>query len=220
LVLLSALMVLLPYVYLPAAYHTEILLSWLNNINPFSKNHIVELGEGGFIDMGALITKFLTGLNIEGEAQVDWFSMGAKGVFITTQIFRLMVLASCWFWLERFRKLAIPQWELLTMSIFLACIPLAFPHQRDYSLFMTWPLLTFVLNDVVFHWNNLQKWVFWGLLLGATLMGTVVFFEALPFDLRRDISGYRIQGIGGLIFLLFSQGYLFHKSKSSPQVEH
>lgn len=220
LVLLSALMVLLPYVYLPAAYHTEILLSWLNNINPFSKNHIVELGEGGFIDMGALITKFLTGLNIEGEARVDWFSMGAKGVFITTQIFRLMVLASCWFWLERFRKLAIPQWELLTMSIFLACIPLAFPHQRDYSLFMTWPLLTFVLNDVVFHWNNLQKWVFWGLLLGATLMGTVVFFEALPFDLRRDISGYRIQGIGGLIFLLFSQGYLFHKSKSSPQVEH
>ena len=41
-VLLSVLMVVLPYAYLPTAYHTEILLSWLNNINPFSKNHIVE----------------------------------------------------------------------------------------------------------------------------------------------------------------------------------
>jgi hypothetical protein len=211
--LLSVLMVLLPYVYLPAAYHTEILLSWLNNINPFSKNHIVELGEGGFIDMGALITKYLTGLNIEGEARVDWFSMGEKGVFVTTQIFRLMVLTSCWFWLVKFRKLAIQHWELLSMSVFLACIPLAFPHQRDYSLFMVWPLLVFMLNDVVFHRKSLRGSTFYGLLLGAMLMGSVIFFEALPFDLRRDISGYRIQGIGGLIFLIFAQGYLWAKSK-------
>jgi hypothetical protein len=200
-------MVVVPYVYLPADYHSEILQSWLNNINPFSKNHIVELGEGGFIDMGALITKYLTGLNIEGEARVDWFSMGATGVFATTQLFRLLVLTTCWFWLVRFRKLAIPQWELLTMSMFLAFIPLAFPHQRDYSLFMVWPLLVFVLNDVIFEPSSVKKWVLWGLFFGALLMGVVVFFEALPFDLRRDISGYRIQGIGGLIFLIFAQGY-------------
>ena len=213
-VLLSVAMVVVPYAYLPADYHSEILRSWLNNINPFSKNHIVELGEGGFIDMGALITKYLTGLNIEGEARVDWFSMGATGVFATTQLFRLLVLTTCWFWLVRFRKLAIPQWELLTMSMFLACIPLAFPHQRDYSLFMVWPLLVFVLNDVIFQPSLVKKWVLWGLFLGALLMGVVVFFEALPFDLRRDISGYRIQGIGGLIFLIFAQGYFYHKLKS------
>lgn len=212
-VVLSVLMVVLPYAYLPTAYHTEILLSWLNNINPFSKNHIVELGEGGFIDMGALITKYLTGLNIEGEARVDWFSMGASGVFITTQLFRLMVLASCWFWLERFRKSAMPHWELLTMSVFLACIPLAFPHQRDYSLFMVWPLLLFMLYDAIFNPSTVKSFTFYGLLLGAILMGSVVFFEALPFDIRRDISGYRIQGLGGLIFLIFAQGYLWNKSK-------
>jgi hypothetical protein len=163
--------------------------------------------------MGALITKYLTGLNIEGEARVDWFSMGEKGVFVTTQIFRLMVLTSCWFWLVKFRKLAIQHWELLSMSVFLACIPLAFPHQRDYSLFMVWPLLVFMLNDVVFHRKSLRGLTFYGLLLGAMLMGSVIFFEALPFDMRRDISGYRIQGIGGLIFLIFAQGYLWAKSK-------
>jgi hypothetical protein len=48
------------------------------------------------------------------------------------------------------------------------------------------------------------------------LMGSVIFFEALPFDLRRDISGYRIQGIGGLIFLIFAQGYLWSKLKGDP----
>ena len=216
-VLLSVAMVILPYAYLPATYHTEILVSWMNNINPFSKNHIVELGEGGFIDMGALITKYLTGLNIEGEARVDWFSMGATGVFITTQLFRLLVLASCWYWLERFRKLAQPRWELLSMSVFLACIPLAFPHQRDYSLFMVWPLLLFVLNDVIYAPAIRRTFTFYGLMIGATLMGSIVFFEALPFDIRRDISGYRIQGIGGLIFLIFAQGYLWNKLKGINQ---
>jgi len=107
----------------------------------------------------------------------------------------------------------MPHWELLTMSVFLACIPLAFPHQRDYSLFMVWPLLLFMLYDVIFIPSTVKSFSFYGLLLGAILMGSVVFFEALPFDIRRDISGYRIQGLGGLIFLIFAQGYLWNKSK-------
>jgi hypothetical protein len=77
---------------------------------------------------------------------------------------------------------------------------------------MVWPLLLFVLNDVIFQRNSLNRLTVYGLLVGAVLMGSVIFFEALPFDMRRDISGYRIQGIGGLIFLIFSQGYLWTKS--------
>ena len=207
-VVLSILMVLLPYVYLPFHYHTEILGGWLSNINPFSKNHIVELGEGGFIDMGALITKYLTGLNVEGESRIDWFSMGATGVFITTQLFRLVVLLTCWFWLIRMRKSEISYGNLLVTAIFLASIPLAFPHQRDYSLFMTWPMLLLILNDVIFGKKTLPKWLFVGLFLGATLMGTIIFFEALPFEWRKNISGYRIQGLGGLIFLIYSHLYI------------
>jgi hypothetical protein len=76
---------------------------------------------------------------------------------------------------------------------------------------MVWPMMMFIMNDVFFGNVVLKKWIVVGLFLGALLMGTIVFFEALPFDLRRDISGYRIQGIGGLIFLLFSQGYLWAK---------
>jgi hypothetical protein len=81
---------------------------------------------------------------------------------------------------------------------------------------MVWPLLLFMLNDAIFRRKSLRGLTFYGLLLGAILMGSVVFFEALPFDLRRDISGYRIQGIGGLIFLIFAQGYLWSKLKGDP----
>lgn len=88
-----------------------------------------------------------------------------------------MVLTSCWFWLVKFRKLAIEHWELLSMSVFLACIPLAFPHQRDYSLFMVWPLLVFMLNDAIFHRKSLRGLTFYGLLLGAILMGSVIFLR-------------------------------------------
>ena len=146
-ILLVVGMILLPFFYLPTKYHVELLHSWMLNINPFSKNHIVELGEGGFIDFGALITKYLTGLNIEGEARVAWFSMGATGVFITTQLFRLGVLASCSYWIWKFRNQKEQKHTILLMSIFMASIPLAFPHQRDYSLFMMWPMVLLILQD-------------------------------------------------------------------------
>ena len=210
-VLLCILMVLLPYVYLPFNYHNEILRGWLANINPFSKNHIVELGEGGFIDMGALITKYLTGLNVEGEARIDWFSMGERGVFVTTQIFRLLVLGSCWYWLVRFKNGRIQHANLWVMAIFLASIPLAFPHQRDYSLFMMWPMAILILNDYILGDRFVSKSILFGLFIGAILMGAIVFFEALPFEWRKNISGYRIQGLGGLVFLVFSHFYLNRK---------
>lgn len=214
-VLISVGMVIIPYLYLPWDYHNEILISWLKNINPFSKNHIVELGEGGFVDIGALITKYLTGLNVLGESRVDWFAMNEKGVFIATQLFRLGVLFSCWFWLVRFKKLKALQWELWVTSIFLASIPLAFPHQRDYSLFMMWPLLILILGDCFFGERPVSKTVIFGLFSGAFLMGLIVFFEALPFEWRKNISGYRIQGLGGLIFLIFGHIFLRTKSKAT-----
>jgi len=195
------------------------------NINPFSKNHILELGEGGFIDFGALVTKFLTGLNIEGENRVAWFSMGASGVFITTQVFRILVLFSCCYWVWKFRNISDQKKSILLMSIFMASIPLAFPHQRDYSLFMMWPLVLVVLRDWYMSLQNdhvalvnkphtLPNWIKAGLFTGSILMGLIVFFEALPFDIRAWISGYRIQGIGGLIFLLFGHCYLDWKVKN------
>ena len=187
----------------------------------------MELGEGGFIDFGALVTKYLTGLNIEGEERVAWFSMGASGVFITTQVFRLLVLSSCCYWVWKFRNISDEKKSILLMSIFLASIPLAFPHQRDYSLFMMWPLVLFVVKDWLMSAQGddstlkskldiIPTWIKLGLFIGAFLMGLVVFFEALPFDIRAWISGYRIQGIGGLIFLLFGHCYMNWKVKHLP----
>lgn len=218
-------MILLPFAYLPFQYHVELLQSWMMNINPFSKNHILELGEGGFIDFGALVTKFLTGLNIEGENRVAWFSMGASGVFFTTQVFRILVLFSCCYWVWKFRNISDEKKSILLMSIFLASIPLAFPHQRDYSLFMMWPLVLFVVKDWLMSLQNdhvalvnkphtIPNWIKAGLFTGSILMGLIVFFEALPFDIRAWISGYRIQGIGGLIFLFFGHCYMDWKVKN------
>ena len=229
-ILLVVGMILLPFFYLPTKYHIELLHSWMLNINPFSKNHIVELGEGGFIDFGALITKYLTGLNIEGEARVAWFSMGATGVFITTQLFRLGVLASCSYWIWKFRNQKEQKHTILLMSIFMASIPLAFPHQRDYSLFMMWPMVLLILQDWLMNLNHesdelkestliIPKWIRRGLFTGALLMGLIVFYEALPFDIRAWISGYRIQGLGGLIFLIFSHCYVGWKYRISHRVK-
>ena len=92
---------------------------------------------------------------------------------------------------------------------------------------MMWPLVLFVVRDwsmsaqgddraLKSKLDIIPTWIKLGLFIGAFLMGLIVFFEALPFDIRAWISGYRIQGIGGLIFLLFSHCYLDWKVKHLP----
>lgn len=202
-------MILLPYLYLPWGYHTEILESWMLNINPFSKSHVVELGEGGFIDFGALVTKYLTGLNVLGEDRVDWFSLSPTGVFWWTQCFRLLVLGTCMFWINRIEKCRIDHWEFLTMSVFLASIPLAFPHQRDYSIFMMWPMIVILIQSWIFGLLIIPKWLKFALIFSGLWLGVIIFFEALPFDWRIFITGYRIQGIGALLLWICMQLFLW-----------
>ena len=90
---------------------------------------------------------------------------------------------------------------------------------------MMWPLVLFVVRDWLMSVQDddgtlkskpdtIPNWIKAGLFTGSILMGLIVFFEALPFDIRAWISGYRIQGIGGLIFLFFGHCYMDWKVKN------
>lgn len=201
LIALLILTIILPYLYLPFAYHNELILGWLENINPFSQSHIVEVGEGGFVDFGALVTKYFTSLHVPGEDRLMWFNMSKSGVFVVTQTFRLLVLFLSTILVFQFKKLPSFTWkEFWLFAIFLGAIPVAFPHQRDYSLMLQLPMLLIIW----YHWvsgdrllNKAYKFCF---VLAAFLMGNLFFMEAFPSTLRLNWVGYRIQGIGGLLF--------------------
>lgn len=216
-VLLGIVLLCIPYLYLPTAYHTELIQAWMANINPFSKAHIVEVGEGGFIDMGALITKYLTGLDVTGEARIGWVLISDRGVFILTQCFRILVLCSCWLWLLKIKKSNLPNKNMLITSVFLACIPLAFPHQRDYSLFMVWPMMALIVHAWFYDTLSLPVYLKCTLLLAGVLLGNIVFFEALSEPIRLFVGGNRIQGIGALLLWVCMHMFLYHRLQQKIQ---
>ncbi|MFZ9756218.1 MAG: hypothetical protein ACO3DK_09315, partial [Bacteroidia bacterium] len=66
------LFLLLPYLFVEVGFHNALIKDWLGIINPAAKEHILEVGEGGFIDIGAIITKYFTHLRIPKETRYEW----------------------------------------------------------------------------------------------------------------------------------------------------
>jgi hypothetical protein len=217
-IFLTVLLAIVPFGYLPFDYHVEMIKGWFYNINPFSGSHIVEVGEGGFVDFGALVTKYMTSLYVPGEATIQSFQWSHIEVFWSTQAFRLLVLFLSWMGLKIIEKGNYENKSFWQMALFLGVVPIAFPHQRDYSLMLQLPIVALVVKDWVDGQIRLtiaHKVVF---VLGGILMGNLLFLEALPTIVRLSWQGFRLQGIGGMIvwfgfvhYLVFSSNHLLKK---------
>lgn len=195
----------LPWLFIDKAYFMRELVSWLHAINPVKTSHVVQVGEGGFMDIGAILTKYFTSINAPREYYIYFAKLSVSQLFWFTQILRLAFLGAITYLVLEIKK--IPQNQFSNyVQVSLVCIgiPLIFPHQRDYSFAFFIPALTVVVfyylqNKTLF--NSIQKGLFFTSLL---FMGCVVFFELFSIDTRYFIIGLRTQGIGGI---LFSIGY-------------
>lgn len=214
-IFLTILLAIVPFGYLPFGYHLELLQGWFQNINPFSGSHILELGEGGFVDFGALVTKYMTSLYVPGEATIYSFHWSHSEVFWSTQAFRVLVLLLCWVGLKIIENGSYPHKSFWQMALFLGAIPIAFPHQRDYSLMLQLPIVVLIIKEWVDGQLRLtiaHKCIF---ILGGILMGNLLFLEAFPAFLRLEWQGLRLQGFGGMVvwfgfvhFLLFGSQHV------------
>ena len=219
-IFLTVLLGVIPFAFLPFEYHFELIKGWMHNINPFSGSHIVEIGEGGFVDFGALLTKYFTSMHIPGEATIHGFHWTEKEIFWFTQVFRVMVLTLCWLTLILIQKGSFQNKAYWQMAVFLGVVPLAFPHQRDYSLMLQLPMVSLIVKDWVEGMIRLtmaHKILF---IIGGILMGNILFLEAFPAFVRISWQGMRFQGIGGLIvwfsfihYILFSSSHLVKEAR-------
>ena len=198
-IFLTIFLALLPFGYLPFDYHLELLKGWMYNVNPFSGSHIVEIGEGGFVDFGALITKYFTSMHIPGESTIHGFHWTEKEIFWSTQAFRILIVCLCWLTLNVIKTGGFRNKSYWQMAVLLGIIPLAFPHQRDYSLMLQLPMVSIILKEWVEGMLRLtlaHKVIF---ILGGVLMGNILFLEAFPAFFRLHWQGLRLQGIGGML---------------------
>ncbi len=193
----------IPWFFIDKAYFMRELLSWLHAINPVQTSHVVQVGEGGFMDIGAILTKYFTSINAPREYYIYFAKLSVSQLFWLTQILRLSFLGGITYLILEIKK--IPQNQFSNyVQVSLVCIgiPLIFPHQRDYSFAFFIPALTvvvfyFLQNKTLF--NAFQKAIF---LTSLLLMGCLVFFEIFSIETRYFIRGLRTQGIGGILFAI------------------
>lgn len=204
--------VLLPYLFLPASFHTELLRGWSDMINPFKAEHINTVGEGGFIDFASIVTKYFTDAAISTEAQLNFTNLTEYEVFLAQTAFRLIILACvAWMLLRVHKPFAQPQKEFADLAFVLLCIPSAFPHQRDYSILMCLPAFAMLLYSWFISGYRPGKLMVALVIIAVMAMGSLMFLELLGHRMRVFIYETRLNGLGALLFIplymLWMRGY-------------
>jgi hypothetical protein len=198
-----ALLLLLPYLFLHSGYHTQIMKDWLGLLNPLNREHVNTVGEGGFTDFASLLTRYFTSTVIRGEGNYSIAALGTKQIFLIQWIFRAAItLLNAWFVVKFVPKRFTGDSAVLAgAAFFMACIPVAFPHQRDYSVMLCLPATAMMVHSYMVLGYRPGKTLQLFTLVVLTLMGLIVFFPILPWPVRHFIMESRIPGWGMLLFI-------------------
>jgi hypothetical protein len=196
-------LLLLPYLYLSADFHSQIMKDWLGLLNPLNKEHVNTVGEGGFTDFASLLTRYLTRTVIRGESDYSIAGLSTQQIFMIQWTFRaLITLLSAWVVMYLIPKKFTGEKAVLAgAAFFMACIPVAFPHQRDYSVMLCLPAVALMLHSFIVEGFRPPKTLLVFSIITFTLMGLTLFFPILPWDIRHFIMESRIPGWGMLLFI-------------------
>jgi hypothetical protein len=199
-----------PFLVFPYDYILGQTSNWLQAVNPLKSNHVITVGEGGFVDLGAMVVKFFTRYEIPNEPMACITELSHDAIFKITMALRLFVMVIVTLIYFRIKRSELEHKLWVGISVFTAVIPLVFPHQRDYSFACLIPSVVFLVFNWVNQfvnengsfdyksWFNLQSLIF---VLSLGMLGAVIFFELFSLETRYWIIGSRMQGLGGLIFV-------------------
>jgi hypothetical protein len=206
-------LLLLPACFIEWDYHSLLLRSWWGNINPSASQHVVQTSEDGFLDIGALITKYGSSARVDGERAVNLADMGYWPVFILTNMMRLLLVCASIF---ISRRISGPLFgidrDLLRITPFIALLPLLLPHQRDYSYLLMMPLLL-VLSLSVVQLKKIRHLIL--LILMIALSGILAWSTIVGSILNDVFYTYRLITIGMSGFLLFYFRLMFKQFRTN-----
>ncbi len=205
-----AVFLIIPFIFYPFNYMLEQNIHWLQLINPIQKTHIITIGEGGFIDIGAIVVKYFTNYDIPTEPTICISELSHTAIFAITQFWRLLIFGLViWLYLFIRNSKHIFRPDFLSISLFCAAIPLIFPHQRDYSLALLIPAVCYVVymfTNQLFSMNAIMSAMFF---VALELMGCVFFYEMFSLDFRHWVIGVRLQGIGATVFFFTFAAFIY-----------
>jgi hypothetical protein len=161
--------VFLPALWLGWDYNQFLIGEWGKTLNPVSKIHAVQTYEYGLLDMGALVSKYLSAEKVQLEPVLNIVSWSDSTVFAIINVLRVLLLSSVVYFATQLKKSIFGiHSHLIVTGAFMALIPLCFPHQREYSYLMFLPIYCFSLNVLFqkkFSWHAVF-FIFFSLLSG------------------------------------------------------
>lgn len=195
---------LIPFIILDSGYYLDELKMWIMAINPLKGKHVIQVGEGGFMDIGSIVTKYFTNYRVPTEPRVCIIKLSVGQMFWLIQILRLLFLGVITYLIVKLKKLKHLKFnEFLQFSLVCIGIPIIFPHQRDYSFALLIPSVAYMVYYFLMDRNVIKPIATAFFFIGLLFMGCVVFFELFTLDFRYWIIGVRLMGIGALIFSIF-----------------
>lgn len=203
-IIFSALLIA-PLLLLDFDYYKDLTVAWVDKVNPFHNDHVEEVGEGGFIDLAGIITKYFCSFKIRDEIIISWFNFSKSSLFILTNILRIIFITAMTFLTYKFQKQNNGKPLLFkSFALWLAAIPVLIPHQRDYSLLFLSPLITLLVCE--FYDKKIKPVYLICFFISVLLMTMHPILFIKSKMLVQIITSFRIQGIGALLFL---STYLF-----------
>jgi Glycosyltransferase family 87 len=203
--------ILIPYLFIEFQFHNSLISQWLGLLNPLNREHVNTVGEGGFIDFGSIVTKYFTHYSVRNETQLNVTHWEHNTVLAVQMAYRAAILILTAWMIKILKRNSLPEGQVFftEISFFLLCIISAFPHQRDYSVFMAAPALLLVLQ---LYTSNRSKA---GILLpivtavNALAMGFVLFPKFLGKAARHFIFETRMPGIASILFIAIFIAWLY-----------
>lgn len=209
-------LIVLPYLFIQPDFHTYLIKAWLGLINPLNPEHVTTVGEGGFIDFASIVTKYFTHHEVKTEAQLNIATLSHHEVLAIQSAYRLIILiVSGVFVLKINNRTKDPGAKLMgDIAFFLLCIVSAFPHQRDYSVFMAMPAVALMAYQYFILKFRPNKTVFVFTIICLLLMGFGLFPRFLGKIASFQIHEKRIPGMAAMAFIPV---FIYWVRKSSPK---
>lgn len=209
----NIILLFLPALFFGYDYSMNLNRSWVNMINPLSKDHILQTGEAGLLDVSAMITKYLCAEPVKNELSIHLTNIPIEGLVLIINAFRAMLLSLCiWAAIQVKGPIKGIDRQTFILAGLMTLIPLCAPHQRFYSYLFALPMLAIMLTWAV-NSRSISYKIFTAVLILVSGLMTWVDFtgEAIVdfFDL------YRLTTIGIIVLYLayIISGIIFFRSK-------
>ncbi len=212
------LVTLIPFLFLNSGFYLLELKMWIMAINPMKGKHVVQVGEGGFMDIGSIVTKYFTYYRVPTEPRVCITRLSVTQMFWITQVLRVLFLGIITYLILTLKKVSHMKYnDYLQFSLVCIGIPIIFPHQRDYSFALLIPAVSYMVYYFLRDRDVIKPIMAAFFFIGLLLMGCVVFFEFFSLEFRYWIIGVRLMGIGALIFSSFFFLFVHEQIKSTKE---